>query len=258
MSQHSLSRIFLRTASICPLWPTFGVCSSSQVSSDTTDALISVEIELRNLEFSATGFTFDDQFRLPDLESLTIATTIDCRGVYAILNPTILPSLRAFGLKEHRKAVIQFLCNIPEAFQLLKQLDVFVVLSNALTEEALAILTPLMSHVLVHAGIDSGRNRFFSRHMQHLRLFTEKHHIAMQIREEEDTDLRSIYLDSPTTESYDSQELDSLAAYCQQQNIEVIREAHPTNIYGDTFISPEFWRRQRKLRNTGADQVAKS
>ncbi|GAA5852578.1 hypothetical protein JCM5353_006901 [Sporobolomyces roseus] len=194
---------------------------------------------------------------LPGLETLTLSDAYGRNGdLKSFLQPSMLPSLQALALIFiSQDQLLDLLCN-PLSLLLLHQIEAFFVNANMFVnpDTVLRKMQPFLSKTLVHLNKTSTDRRTLST-LLHLRL----HHngsyafLAKAIEEEDQSSLKSLYLTVPRQASrfggsQREQDRINLLAICATRKIEVVYEEQPNQPRRDSYLSSEFWRRQRELK----------
>ncbi|GAA5835049.1 hypothetical protein JCM5353_002127 [Sporobolomyces roseus] len=229
------------------------------LSSSVLDSSILISPELRSLQ---TSYYDLDPVHLPKLESLTLI--VSRHGLKSLLQPSMLPSLRALALGYiHQDELLDLLCN-PSSRLLLHQIEALFVRVDVFidSDAILRKMQPFLSKTLVHLEHDqmSAHCRTLST-LPHLRLHFEDPYapLAKAIEEDDHSSLKSLYLAVPRQASHfggSQREPDrsDLLAICSSRKIEVIEEEQPSDRRLDPHISFEFWRRQRELKRLAGVQ----
>ncbi|GAA5830330.1 hypothetical protein JCM5353_007594 [Sporobolomyces roseus] len=213
--------------------------------------------ELRSLQIDYRDLS---PVHLPRLRSLTLTVSI-CgqKGVVkSLLQPSMLPSLRALALAYiPQDELLDLLCN-PSSLLLLHQIEAFFVHAGIFinSDAILRKMQPFLSKTLVHLnGNETGTHRRTLSTLPHLRLHLTASYAALVkvIEEEDQSGLQSLYLAIPRQASriggsQREQDRINLLAICAAHKVEVIEEEQPSVWGKDPFISPEFWRLQRELK----------
>jgi hypothetical protein len=227
--------------------------------------------DLLHLQLSGEGFVFTSPEPLVYLQSLPINyETLDDLG--HLLDPVGLPSLRSLGLEFITERDELEVLETTQLAKLLPQLDAIVVRAELYKLAHASLFAGLSDRILVDSWLERlGDHRDSLSTVHHLRLIPE--HLDYKAVQKLSTfvaslpnstpqhshALRSIYLDptfwrtSDTTEEV-RQAIDRVTSNCRQKGIEVVYEIGASDTWVDSYISQEFWRRQREERQRTAQE----
>ncbi|GAA5893807.1 uncharacterized protein JCM6883_003643 [Sporobolomyces salmoneus] len=203
------------------------------------------------------------------LRSLTI--DYQCQGspVVNLLNPKVLPSLRALGLNwfEDPEELRQLAKT--NLSQLLPQLEAIVVHNEFYLLAMTGLLSGYAPRILADVYYDSNfalDSTQLLASVHHLRIlvsrrnwsFSASRQLSESIaahRESETLSLKSLYLDLSLQPSrvetpdlcFSTLGVERVMGECKRSGIELVFEAQPENDE-DSYISHEFWTRQRRRR----------
>ncbi|GAA5892667.1 uncharacterized protein JCM6883_007433 [Sporobolomyces salmoneus] len=242
-------------------WKGFSSLAIERPSMDPFDLAVLVRhTTLVNLQLSGFGFDFTVRSTFTTLRSFTFDFPAMYSSVPLLLDPEVLPSLQALGLKSVTDEEELQRLGETNLSRLLPQLDVIAIHSSLYRLGIHDLFSGYSSRILVdvyHWTFDSPDHTRFLASVQHIRIkgSTTAANLALLAlcQESENSSLESIYLPPEwrpsRVQSADIRtEMERIIEDCENAGIELVFDLEPKSYLG-SYISREFWDRQRRSRD---------